>query len=336
MSERARPRMAVLGTGAISQIVHIPILAEREDVTLAAVADSDRAKAASVAARFGVGEVREPDEVVEDEGIDAVLVCTPSHLHEEQALAAIQAGKHVFVERPMALDAQGAERLVAAARATGVRLVVGMPHRFRPEVAALRSFVAGGELGRLYAVRGSWLTRSTRVQRTSWRHVRASGGGALLDLGVSALDLCMWVVGYPEVARVSASMTPGDSDVEVAATVFAETVDGVALTLEVSSSYFAGEDRYYARVMGTEGSGSLPPLEIYRQLGGRPLDVTPRQPRPRGGENPYTNAYRRLLDAFVRTVSGKGEIGLPEEQIQLMRLVEAAYRSASAGCEVRP
>ncbi len=336
MTERARPRMAILGTGAISQIVHVPILAERDDVTLAVVADADRAKAASVAERFGVPEACGPDEAVGRDDIDAVLVCTPSHLHEAQALAAIEAGKHVFVERPMALDAEGAERLVTAARTAGVRLVVGMPHRFRPEVAALRSFVAGGELGRLYAVRGSWLTRSTRVQRTSWRHVRASGGGALLDLGVSALDLCMWVIGYPEVARVSASMASEDFEVEDAATVFAETVDGVALTLEVSSRYFAGEDRYYARVMGTEGSGSLPPLEIFRQLGGRPLEVTPRQPRPRGGENPYTNAYRRLLDAFVRTVAGKGEIGLPEEQIRLMRLVAAAYRSSSEGREVKP
>ncbi|HSM61800.1 MAG TPA: Gfo/Idh/MocA family oxidoreductase, partial [Longimicrobiales bacterium] len=146
MSERARPRMAVVGTGAISQVVHVPILAERDDVELRVLADSDRAKAASVAERFGAADVCSPEEVFRRDDVDAVLVCTPNHHHEDQALAALEAGKHVFVERPMALTADGARRVLAAARSAGVRLVAGMPHRFRPEVSALRSFVAGGEL----------------------------------------------------------------------------------------------------------------------------------------------------------------------------------------------
>jgi predicted dehydrogenase len=108
----------------------------------------------------------------------------------------------------------------------------------------------------------------------------------------------------------------------------------VALSLEVSNRLFAGEDRYYARIMGTEGSGSLPPLEVFRQVGGRPMDVTPRQPKPRGGENPYTNAYRRLLDDFVRSVAGIAEAELPREQEALMAVIEAAYAAASAGREL--
>lgn len=64
------------------------------------------------------------------------------------------------------------------------------------------------------------------------------------------------------------------------------------------------------------------------------MEVTPRQPRPRGGENAYTNAYRRLLDDFVRRVSGVGEVSVPVEQVGLMRIIEAAYRSAEAGREV--
>ena len=110
-----------------------------------------------------------------------------------------------------------------------------------------------------------------------------------------------------------------------------QSEDGVIFSIEVSNRLFAGEDRFYARVMGTEGSGSFPPLEVYQQLGGRPLEVTPRQPRPRGGEDPYTNAYRRLIDQFVRGVSGRGAIEVPQEQVGLMRLIEAAYESAEAG-----
>jgi predicted dehydrogenase len=114
----------------------------------------------------------------------------------------------------------------------------------------------------------------------------------------------------------------------------AESTEGLAVTLEVTSRYHSGHDHYHARVMGTDGSGSLPPLEVYRQVGGRPMDVTPRQPRPRGDENPYTNAYRRQLDHFVRVVSGQAEAELPEEQVLLLRVLEAAYASAASGREV--
>jgi predicted dehydrogenase len=210
-----------------------------------------------------------------------------------------------------------------------------MPHRFRPGVVALRSFIAGGELGDVYAVRGNWMTRPVPSARPTWRHDRAvAGGGALVDLGGPALDLCLWLVGFPSMKRVSCVLTPTDGEVEDAATLMAETSDGAALTLEVSNRLFAGDDRYYARVMGTQGSGWLPPLEVYKQLGGRPIEVTPRQPKPRGGENPYTNAYRRQLDDFVQVLTGRREPEPQDAQVALMALIEAAYRAASTGREV--
>jgi predicted dehydrogenase len=239
------------------------------------------------------------------------------------------------VERPLAITSEGAQRVIDVAERAGRVLVVGMPHRFRPGVAALRNFIAGGELGDLYAVRGSWMTRLMPGSRHTWRYDRAqAGGGALVDLGVPALDLCLWLVGFPAMKRVSCVTSPHGAPIEDAATLMAETADGVALTLEVSNRLFAGEDRYYARVMGTEGSGSLPPLEVFKQLGGRPIEVTPRQPRPQGGENPYTNAYRRLLDDFVQSVAGRSDAELPREQVALMSLIEASYRAAGAGREV--
>ncbi len=327
-------RVGVIGTGAISQIVHVPIFAEREDVELVAVADADLHKAEALSRRFKVPIVCDADTLIAREDLDAVVICTPNHLHEVMAIAALEAGKHVFVERPLATTSTGAARVIQAAERSGRVLVAGMPHRFRPGVAALRDFVAGGELGEVYAVRGSWMTRLMPGSRHTWRYDRRAGGGALIDLGVAALDLCMWLVGYPTVTRVSCVTAPRGAPVEEAATLLAETEGGLALSLEVSNRLFAGDDRYFARVMGTEGSGSLPPLEVYKQLGGRPIEVTPRQPRPSGGENPYTNAYRRLLDDFVQSVAGRSDVALPREQVALMALIEAAYRAAEAGREV--
>jgi predicted dehydrogenase len=325
----------VLGTGAISQIVYLPILAERDDVELVAVSDVDPHKARTLADRFGVQRIASDEDLFADPAIEAVVICTPNHTHEAQAIRALESGKHVLVERPVALTSEGVRRIESAARAADRQVVAAMMHRYRPDAAALASFVSGGELGRIYAVSGAWLNRRIPLQRLTWRQRRAeAGGGALMDLGVPALDLCLWLLGYPKVARVKASLAYGDYEVEDAASVMAETTDGVTVSVEVSWSYFAADDHHAARVMGTEGSGSLPPLQIYKQLGGRPLDVTPRQPLPRGGENPYMNAYRREIDQFLRAIAGEGEAPFPSEQADLMALIAAAYRSADEGREV--
>ncbi len=155
-----------------------------------------------------------------------------------------------------------------------------------------------------------------------------------MDLGVPTLDLAFWLVEYPRNARVTSVFRTGEAEVEEAATVFAVSESGIAFSVEVSWNLFAEADRHRARVMGTEGSGSLPPLNINKQLGGRPTDVTPRQPKARGGENRFKNAYRRLLDQFVRAVLSEGDVPAPVEQVHLMEVVSAAYRSAREGREI--
>jgi predicted dehydrogenase len=327
-------RVGVAGTGAVAQLVHLPLLSERDDVTVVAVSDADEAKASAIAQRFGVEGVLDDDTLLAHPDVEAILVCTPNYRHEEQVLAALASGKHVLVERPLALTAAGCRRVLEAARAADRAVVVGMSHRFRPDVAALRAFVAGGELGRLYAARVAWMNRKVPLRRSTWRQrPDEAGGGALMDLGVQALDLGLWLLGGPRVRRVSAVLSRDEYEVEDAATVLAETDEGVALSVEVSWSFFAAEDRHYARVLGTDGSGALPPLEVYKQLGGRPMDVTPRQPPPAGG-NPYMNAYRREIELFLRAARGEDPVGLPEEQLQLMAVIEAAYRSATERQEV--
>ena len=329
-----RVRVGVAGTGAISQLVHLPLLSERDDVDLVAVSDADRPKAAAIGDRFGVERVLDDPELLSDPDVDAIFVCTPNHLHEAQVATALENGKHVLVERPLALTSEGCRRVIAAARAADRTLSVGMSHRFRPDVAALRAFVLGGEFGRPYAARVAWMNRKVPLRRSTWRQrPDEAGGGALMDLGVQALDLGLWLLGNPRIKRVSAVLTRDEYEVEDAGTLLAETEEGVAFSVEVSWSFFASEDRHYARVMGTDGSGSLPPLEVFKQLGGRPMDVTPNQPPATSG-NPYMHAYRREIDLFLRSVRGERSGELPDEQVHLMEVLEAAYRSAAERREV--
>ena len=339
MTSEAKPQslqVGILGVGAVTQIVHLPMFSERPDVDVIAVSDPDTLKAESLAARFEVPRVLSDEEIVRDDEVEAAVICAPNHRHESLAVKALESGKHVLVERPLAMSAEGVQRVLDAAAAAGRHLAVGMNHRFRPDVGALASFVAGGELGDIYAVRANWLTRKMPGVRSTWRQKREeAGGGALMDLGVQILDLAFGLVDYPRIKRVTAVFRSGEGEVEEAATVFAVSESGIAFSVEVSWNLFAETDRHYARVMGSEGSGSLRPLSIHKQLGGRPMDVTPRQPKTRGGENRYKNAYRRLLDQFVRAVLGESDVPAPVEQVHLMEVIAAAYRSAREGREIQ-
>ncbi len=335
MTSIHRPvRIGVIGTGAIAQVMHLPILSERDDVVVAWVADVDGPKAASVAERFDVDRVLDPGEALENDDVDGLVIATPNHLHEPQAVAALEAGRHVLVERPMALTARGVERIIETASDAGKAVMISMGHRYRPDVSALSSFVASEELGRVFSVRSTSLNRRTPLGRAGWRHRKEAGGGALMDLGAPTLDLALWVVGFPEVERISAVLQRTDGGVEDAATLHAVAAGGISVSVEVSWTYYAEADYQFTRVLGTEGTGSLPPLSIHRKLGGRPLEITPRQPRPRGGESLYINAYRREIDHFVRVLAAEAEAPLPKEQIALTRVLEAAYRSAEEGREV--
>ena len=332
---RRKVRVGVIGTGAVSQLMHLPILSERRDVELAAVSDLDDRKARSVARRFGVARVLDDDALVADEEIEGIVICAPNFLHEGFAVDCLKAGKHVLVERPLALSAGGVRWVMRAAKEAGRGVLLGMAHRYQPDVRAFRAAVAEGVLGEVSSVRVTWLNRAVRRPRGGWRRrALQSGGGVLMDLGVPALDLALWLMDYPEVERVSAATLGDEADVEEEAHLHAVTRDGATLSLAASWRLHGPDDRHELEVLGSEGSAALSPLSIFRDDAGRTIDVTPRYPAPRGGEALFTNGYRRLLDHFVAVVAGRDAAESPAEQATLMRLVEAAYESAREGREV--
>lgn len=328
-------RVGVLGLGAIAQVVHLPILSQMKGVNLIAVCDADRGKARAIAARFGIPRVHETDEqVFRSDDLDAIVICTPSHLHEPQARAALEAGKHVLVEKPLALDAEAARRVVDAADASGRTVMVAMNNRYRPDAAALKPFVTGGELGDVFLVRGAWLNRKVRVLRPTWRHRRATaGGGALMDLGVQTLDLALWLLEFPPAASISCHTHAGEGmEVEDTAAMVLRLRNGGAISLTVGWSLVAERDRHYLRVLGTRGSGAMAPLAVYKEVETGLLDVTPKIAP--GRENLYMASYRQELEHFVEVVRSGERVRSPEEQVEIMRLVALGYESAARQREV--
>jgi predicted dehydrogenase len=329
MNEGDKLRVGLLGVGAIAQVVHLPVLSQLENVELTAVCDVDQPRARAIASRFGIPQVWGNDDLVfKSDDVDAIIICTPSHLHESQAIAGLEAGKHVLVEKPLALTSDAARRVVHVAERTGRALMIAMNNRYRPDTMALRPFAAGGELGEVFLTRGAWLNRKVRVVRPTWRHRRdTAGGGAMMDLGVQTLDLCLWMQGFPEAASVVTNMhVPEGMEVEDTAGILVRLKNGHAVSLTVSWSLVAERDRHYMRMLGTRGSGAISPLAVFKEVEtGQIIDVTPNVSL--GRENLYTAAYRRELSHFVNVARGLEEEPLPREQVQIMQIVEAAYRS---------
>jgi predicted dehydrogenase len=335
MSPTLEPvRIGLIGTGAIAQVAHLPILTRMRGVDMVALCDADLNKARTIAGRFGVERVHTSiDDMLDDQDVQAVVVCTPSDLHEEQVRTALRAGKYVLCEKPLALTAAGAERILKTKGAAS-RLMVGMNQRFRPDAQALRSFVAGGDLGEIFYLRAGWLNRRGGRGPRSWRQQKsAAGGGAFMDLGIQMLDLALWLMDYPEPDRLVAHVHRAAPDeVEDSAVLLLRLADGRLINLEVTWALASERERQYLHILGSSGSGSLTPLKVYKDLDSGLADVTP-VVAP-GRENPFTASYRQQLAYFAELVRGRVETSRPSEQVALLRLVEAVYRSADKSKEI--
>ena len=321
-------RVSVIGTGAIAQVVHLPTLSQLPGVRVVSLCDVDTSKSQALANRFGIGRVCGAEEdVFADPDVDGVVICAPSIQHEPLAIAALQAGKHVLVEKPLALTSEGAARVIAAAEAADRTLMVAMNNRYRPDVVALKPFLTGRELGDVFFVKGAALNRKVRHVRPTWRHTpTTAGGGALMDLGVQTLDLCLWLLDYPEVRRVHAHHHPGeDMEVEDSALATFELADGSIIYIETTWNLQAQRDRHYVQLLATRGSAAFPPLAVSKEVEQGLLDVTPPTAPTQG--NLFTAAYREQLRDFAATARGGKPRVLPREQVRLMRLIELAYQS---------
>jgi predicted dehydrogenase len=326
-------RLAVVGTGAIAQVAHLPALAKSRGAQLVALCDNDGAKARALADRFDVPDVYTDFEELLDSGqLDAVLIATPNHLHEPHVLSALRSGVHVLCERPLALTARGVERVIAAAQRADRKVLVGNNHRFRGDVQAVARFLANGELGRLSAIRaGAYTARPAE----GWRRRRAeSGGGAFQELGFDLLDLGLWLAGFPTPERVSAHAVAGaKADGVEDGMLVSVDLGPVTLGVDVTWGYVGTRDRTWFDMHLSRGSARLAPLRVAKELNGRIVDVSPSGAAQR--ENAIMQSYRAQLAHFLAVVHGDTPYEPPTDQVIVARVMEAIYRAATERREVK-
>ena len=334
-STKETVRLGLVGAGAIAQLAHLPVLAKIKGAQLVALCDNDGPKASAIAERLGVPDVfTDIEDLLELDEVDAVVIATPNHLHEPHVLRALKSKVDVMCERPLSLTSRGVERIIAAAKQAGRKVVVGNNHRFRSDVQQLYRFLQGGELGRLIGVRaGQYQFASAR---TGWRFRRPeAGGGAFFEHGYPLVDLAMWLADFPDPVRVTAHMdrSRGSTTVEDSMIVHVECAAGISFSFDVSWSYVGQEERWWFEVLSGRGSARLAPLRVVKMLNGKPTDVSPSGAAAR--ESVFLQSYRASLAHFVAVVNETTPYEPPEDQLSVIRLMEAIYKAGEEGKEVR-
>ncbi|UQZ86798.1 putative oxidoreductase YcjS [Paenibacillus konkukensis] len=278
MNSKEQIRLGIIGAGNIGN-VHIQTFGQLpEDAFIEAVTDSYYPLAQQRAAQYGIPKCyQSAEELIADPAVDAVVIGVPNQWHAPLAVQALQAGKHVLLEKPMAIDVPSAREIVRAQRESGKVLMI--PHQMRWEWLPLqiKEQVDKGALGHIYNAKTGWFRRKGIPGWGTWFTQREqSGGGPLIDIGVHMLDLAFFLMGNPKPVSVYGSAyaefgprkrgigtwgTPnwdGRFDVEDLATALIKMEDGSTLSLEVSWAVHMDTDsQHFIHLMGTEGGASI-------------------------------------------------------------------------------
>ena len=247
---------AILGTGMIADYHQQSIEANSTlGAKLVAVSHYKPEQFDTIGERFGVPCVSETDMLARDD-VDVVCICTPSGQHAAQAIRAAQAGKHVLVEKPMALSLEDADRMIAACDEAGVKLGVVLPRRYEPVFRRVYDAVCAGDLGDLSlgVVTLPYYRPQSYYNQAAWRGTWSlDGGGVLMNQGIHIVDLLVWYMGDPSAIRAYGGTLHRDIEVE----------DTISVALD-----FPGGSRASIAATTTAAPGFAHRIELYGTNGG--------------------------------------------------------------------
>jgi predicted dehydrogenase len=341
-------RFGLIGAGSITRGSHIPSLRQIGEARLVAVCDQREEVARRVAEEESIEHVFSGyRDLLKLKSVDAVIVATPNAFHAPISIEALNAGKHVLCEKPMAVSEKEAGAMVRAAEKSGRVFMLALNNRFKAESRFLKNYIERGEIGRIYYARAAFVRR--RGSPGGWFSQRKySGGGPLIDLGVHILDLILWLMGYPAVESVSGATSmhlnnyttreidaykadwniPAPSDVESFANAYLRTHDGGSIFLETSFALNCKEDRTFIEIHGERGGARLWPLEIFSEMDDVLLDITPHC----GRSDSYLEENRHFVDCILHNRKPDATV---RQGYEIVRILEAAYRSAEERREIK-
>ncbi|SEM52564.1 Gfo/Idh/MocA family protein [Paenibacillus sp. OV219] len=193
----AKARIGIIGCGGIANGKHLPSLAQVKEAEIVAFCDIIVEKAEQAKAKYGTEEAKvytDYKELLKDGSIDVIHVCTPNDSHAVISIDALEAGKHVLCEKPMAKTAADARRMLEVAQRTGKKLSIGYNNRYRADSRYLKQVCQEGELGEIYFAKAHAIRRRAVPTWGVFLDEEKQGGGPLIDIGTHALDLVLWMM----------------------------------------------------------------------------------------------------------------------------------------------
>lgn len=253
----SKVKVAIIGCGGIANQKHFPALKNNSDLNeIVAFCDIKIERAQKAAAEFGVAGAQvtaDYREVLANPAVEVVHICTPNVSHSEIAIAAFEAKKHVYCEKPMSHSTVEAEKMVEAWKKSGMQFTVGYQNRFRPEVQNLHTACQKGDLGDIYYAKAHAVRRRGVPTWGVFMDKEAQGGGPLIDIGTHALDITLWCMNNYDIDSVSGSVfyklggleqategnlfgpwNPKTYEVEDSAMGFIKMKNGATISLEAS------------------------------------------------------------------------------------------------------
>jgi predicted dehydrogenase len=318
-------KIAFSGTGYISKI-HARA-AKSSGAELVAVVNHKAESMAAFAKEFGIPRQYEIIEaMLKDGDVDALVVSTPNYLHAPQTIAALNAGLHVMVEKPMSMNAQEADEMCAAAEQSGTLLMVAHCWRFDPDVLWLKE--QSPKLGKIVRTKGIGV--HTHWGPSGWfTQKEFAGGGAMADMGIHALDTARFLLGNPKPVAAYAKIGSyyKDFDVDDTGVIMVEWDNG-------ATSYFESDGpQASTQLYGTQGFGQLFPTKLeLPNLRDQKVDVIDSGfDFPREDHCPQS-LYDAQLKYFIECVE-KNQTPVPGglEGLMNMKVVDAAYESSRTG-----
>jgi UDP-N-acetyl-2-amino-2-deoxyglucuronate dehydrogenase len=334
-------QVGILGGGNISE-THARAVQQTQGSEIAAVYGQNREKSARLSRLYGGAVYDNLQSFLEHRSMDMVVIGSPSGLHAEHGVGAARHGLHVLVEKPLDVNLDRADELIAECEQACVKLGVFFQDRVAPGIRKLKELIEAGRLGKLILVsaRVKWYRPPEYYSGSRWRGTwLLDGGGALINQGVHTLDLLLWLLG--DVQRVYAKAITALHKIETEDSVVAtlEFASGVIGTLEAATSIYPG----YARRLELSGSEGTVILEHDRIISAdlrQPLEETslPEEDANLSATSAVVSdvrGHQRILEDFCRAIATNGRpLCDGHEGRRSLELAQAIYKSSRTGCPV--
>ncbi len=336
-------KMAIIGCGSIAFHAHASNYQNIDNIEIVALCDINPERTALMKDKYtkcaNAWVTEDYMDIINCPDVEAVDICTPNYLHAPIAIAALNAGKHVLTEKPDAMTVAEVEAMKEASERNGRVLMAMRNNRFTPAAIYAKKAIANDEYGRFYAGKCGWIRRRGVPGDGSWFADKSrSGGGPLIDLGVHMIDLAIFLMGSPKPVSVSGSTfreiagkneKGGLFDVEDLAMGFIKFDNGACLHIDFSWATNIPRELRFVELRGTKAGIKIEDdvLDVYGEKYGAEYEE---HPRPRG-EYGHCVAIRHFADVVL---NGAEPIFVPQQGVDMIKILNAIYKSAETGKEV--